>query len=130
MTLSASPLQRACLYWLPSFLYAAAIFYLSHQSEIPEPARVLPAYVWHFLEYGFFAATLSWSATTGYSRTFSAGRKLSVGFLSIIYAISDEFHQSYIPGREASFGDVAADALGTFVFLALAYFLKNDAGEF
>ena len=30
----------------------------------------------------------------------------------ILYAISDEYHQSFIPGREASFKDVGVDALG------------------
>lgn len=34
-----------------------------------------------------------------------------VGFV-ILYAISDEFHQSFIPGRGASFRDVCIDTLG------------------
>lgn len=34
-----------------------------------------------------------------------------VGFV-ILYAISDEFHQSFIPGRGASFKDVCIDTLG------------------
>ena len=34
-----------------------------------------------------------------------------VGFV-ILYAISDEYHQSFIPGRGASFRDVCIDILG------------------
>lgn len=34
-----------------------------------------------------------------------------VGFV-ILYAISDEYHQSFIPGRGASFRDVCIDTLG------------------
>ena len=34
-----------------------------------------------------------------------------VGFV-ILYAISDEYHQSFIPGRGASFIDVCIDTLG------------------
>lgn len=34
-----------------------------------------------------------------------------VGFV-MLYAISDEFHQSFIPGRGASFKDVCIDTLG------------------
>lgn len=34
-----------------------------------------------------------------------------VGFV-ILYAISDEFHQSFIPGRGTSFKDVCIDTLG------------------
>lgn len=34
-----------------------------------------------------------------------------VGFV-ILYAISDEYHQSFVPGREASFRDICIDTLG------------------
>lgn len=34
-----------------------------------------------------------------------------IGFV-ILYAISDEFHQSFIPGREATFKDIVIDTLG------------------
>ena len=32
--------------------------------------------------------------------------------ITIIYAAFDEFHQSFVPGREASLGDFIFDALG------------------
>ncbi len=35
--------------------------------------------------------------------------------LSVIYAISDEYHQSFVPGRSASAGDVLFDASGAFI---------------
>jgi VanZ family protein len=38
----------------------------------------------------------------------------------IVYAITDELHQSIIPGRRASFGDVGYDSIGAgIVFLKL-----------
>ena len=33
-------------------------------------------------------------------------------FISVLYAASDELHQSFVPGRTASTGDVLVDALG------------------
>lgn len=36
---------------------------------------------------------------------------LAAGF-SVAYGITDEFHQSFIPGRIPSFGDLTADAFG------------------
>jgi VanZ family protein len=30
----------------------------------------------------------------------------------LLYAIGDEFHQSFVPSRTASFGDVTIDLLG------------------
>jgi VanZ family protein len=34
---------------------------------------------------------------------------------AVLYGLSDEVHQSFIPGRDASVGDVVADALGALL---------------
>ena len=39
--------------------------------------------------------------------------------LAILYAVSDEWHQAFIPGRTATFRDVCIDAAGGMVGLAL-----------
>ncbi len=35
----------------------------------------------------------------------------------VLFAISDEFHQSFVPGRSASFMDIGLDLLGIFLGL-------------
>ena len=40
--------------------------------------------------------------------------------LTSIYAVSDEFHQYFVPGREASAGDLIADFIGGFIGSSLA----------
>jgi len=46
--------------------------------------------------------------------------------LGIAYGFSDEFHQSFVPGRTATFGDLAADGLGTLAGVILyLYFLRR-----
>lgn len=35
--------------------------------------------------------------------------------LSVIYALTDEWHQSYVPGRSASLGDVGIDTVGATI---------------
>lgn len=45
--------------------------------------------------------------------------------LTIIYAISDEWHQSFVPGRSASAGDVAIDSAGACIALAAVTFFKR-----
>ena len=42
--------------------------------------------------------------------------------LATLYGVSDEFHQSFVPGRESSGWDVLADfvgsSLGVFIYVA------------
>ena len=37
--------------------------------------------------------------------------------VTILYGFADEFHQLYVPGRSADMSDMAADALGGFLFI-------------
>ena len=34
---------------------------------------------------------------------------------SLLYGISDEYHQSFVPGREAGVADAIADTIGGFL---------------
>ncbi len=45
--------------------------------------------------------------------------------LAVLYAISDEFHQSFVPGRTASPWDVCIDAIGGFIGLGLWYWIRT-----
>jgi VanZ family protein len=45
-------------------------------------------------------------------------------FLTVLYAISDEYHQSFTPGRHSSGYDVIIDACGAIMALSLLYKLK------
>lgn len=50
-----------------------------------------------------------------------------VGFV-ILYAISDEYHQRFIPGREASFRDIFIDTLGGIsgvLVVKMMFYTKN-----
>ena len=40
---------------------------------------------------------------------------------AVLYAVSDEYHQSYVPGRHAAAMDVAIDAFGAFAMLGTVY---------
>lgn len=46
----------------------------------------------------------------------------------LVYAIGDEFHQSFIPGREATFRDVCIDTLGGIsgvIVVKVMFYTKN-----
>lgn len=71
-------------------------------------------------------AVLSWFYLYGLSRSFSAARDwnrkraLTAVLFSALYALSDEWHQSFSPERTATVRDVGWDGLGAV--LGQAYF--------
>lgn len=98
----------------PVLAYAALIFILSSLSSFPETVSLDSGYdkLAHFAEYFFFGALLRrWFTSTDRYRVRWRALGMAI-FIGTIYALSDEWHQSFVPGRDASLGDVLFDALG------------------
>jgi VanZ family protein len=98
--------------WGPALVCAALIFYASSRSTVPVSLGGGKDKLAHFAAYSVFGLALGYArARTGLPFAVAA----LVGFL---YALSDELHQSFVPGRAAEFGDWVADALGVLAGLA------------
>lgn len=78
----------------------------------------------------FTLTLLAYWAFSKYSPYYVSGRPLPWAMtFSIIYAISDEYHQTLVPGRHGVYTDVLIDAVGIVVAGLLIYWirsLKND----
>jgi VanZ family protein len=61
----------------------------------------------HFAGYALLAAAWAWALPGRLPR-----RLLLAAGISFLYAVSDEYHQSFVEGRTASADDVAIDSLG------------------
>lgn len=93
--------------WVPVFLWMGVIFTISSVSQV----KVAQVFFWdymfkktaHMSEY-FILYVLLFRATKG--------NWLWSYVLTLIYSISDEFHQSFVPGRTAALYDLAFDASG------------------
>ena len=105
-----------------AILYAsvcmAGIFYLSSlpSEELPgwRPSD-LGSTLAHVVAYG----VLGWCFILIFHRFQISGVRLWIGVmvLVLLYGISDEIHQSFVPTRMPSIGDVAADGLGGLIAL-------------
>jgi VanZ family protein len=112
-------------FWLPALLYAGLIFWLSSRPS-PEAIRWIPIIaklkLVHIIEYGILYGLL-WYAIT---RTTSLN-KIEVFALAltltVLYGLTDEFHQIFVCGRTCRFADVAADGVGGMIVEA-CIFLK------
>lgn len=112
---------RRFIWILPAAL-ALSIAWLSHQSQLPGGVELPHPLDWlaHATAFGALAAAgeLAWRATD--RRTPVYRRHLILFGAALLYALLDEWHQSFVPGRDASWGDLAADACGAALGLALA----------
>ena len=105
------------LYWAPVALYAALIFFLSSLSDtdvyvpplsIPHGDKVL-----HALLYGPLAI-LTYRAFRSAGSTWSATHAMFLAVAaSTAYGMTDEFHQAFVPMRDANVWDLLADGIGS-----------------
>ena len=107
-------MKRILLSWVPALIWMSAIFAFSASPSLPEaPGRVLDVVVKktaHVLEYGLLAC-LYLRGLRRFSRNGEILRLIAVG-LCLAYALSDEYHQSFVPGRNGRLLDVAVDGVG------------------
>jgi len=70
----------------------------------------------HISEYGVLAILIlgALTKTTRHPRLFST----ALG-LCILYAATDEFHQSFVPSRDSAVRDVAYDSAGSLIGLGI-----------
>jgi VanZ family protein len=112
--------RRAWLGWGPAVLWGALLFILSSQPALPSPPGVNDKQA-HAAAYGVLAL-LCLMGLTGWRWRRVAGASVLAAFaLAVLYGISDEIHQAFVPGRTPDVADVAADAAGAALALAGAW---------
>ena len=116
--------RRWALAWAPAAAWAALIFLASAQSDlvfVPDASvDLVVRKVGHAAVFGILALLL-WRAfvtTTRLRRPWAWALALA-----ILYAISDELHQGGVAGRYPSPVDVAIDAAGALIAVAIVAFL-------
>lgn len=111
--MKSSHIRSFLFYWLPPLLWMALIYYGSAQPTLPSLTHSLldslVKYGAHFMEYAVLA--LLWYRAI-YSRFPHPMIQPLAFIIVVVYALSDEFHQSFVPGRSATWQDVAADVIG------------------
>jgi VanZ family protein len=99
----------------------AAIFYVSSLSQpVVPPGGDKP---WHLLAYlGLGVVTIR--AVAGGLPAAIAWRTAAVAIaIAVGYAVTDEFHQMFVPGRSAQLSDLLADAIGVVAGISLCWVL-------
>lgn len=79
----------------------------------------------HFLEYLVLGISLFWTVRDLRKRA-SFGIPWAVGAL---YAVTDEVHQYFVPGRSCELRDVLIDACGVAAGVAIVWWRRRRATE-
>jgi len=119
-------LKRFLANYGPLILYAALIFGVSSIPKLPTPDIGITFIdkIAHFLEYAVFII-LALRAFVQPPIAAKGYRLYLIGMLAaLVYAVADEYHQSYVPGRTADWYDVVADSLGIWCG-AMGYMLMG-----
>ncbi len=100
------------------------IFFLSAQSRLPDLSPslsdALQDIFGHFFAYGALALLVFWTLEAfGISRP-----ALWTLVFILLYALSDEYHQSFVPGRHPDVFDIATDLVGAGVALAALWLVR------
>lgn len=100
--------------FLPAIIWMGIIFYLSSGPTDSVPIHDTTS------RFIFFKSLHVITYAILYSTYFLASKKRGLSlFLTILYGITDEFHQSYVPGRTARVTDLIFDSLGGVLGLLL-----------
>jgi len=101
-------MTRVLSAWLPVVAWAALIFTLSSISDLGTGLGgwdLLLRKIAHATEY----------AVLGLLLLRALGRELPAAAVGIAYAVTDEVHQAFVPGRQGAAVDVLVDSVGVLL---------------
>jgi VanZ family protein len=110
-----------------TLLIAILIFYISSLSFAPSTSTSssIKPILYHILIFFIFSFFLSLTILKGKNKLLI----IPTIIISILYAISDELHQFFVPGRNFSLIDIFLDSLGiitaSLIYITILEIRKN-----
>jgi VanZ family protein len=121
-------MRKILRYWLPVILWMMVIFAFSGRQKVALTDSYALSFLFfkilHLIEYIFLYMVC-------YRAFFNTGTRKDKAFLyafiiTLLYAITDEIHQRFVPTREGKLRDVIIDVIGGgFGWVMIAQFLPK-----
>jgi VanZ family protein len=107
--------KKLAFYYLPPLVWMGLIFFLSsfHTIQVTEVhwQNFLTRKAAHIIEYAVLS--FLYFRVLNKLSNYTTVKKLLVSFLlAFLYALTDEYHQTFVPGRTGKFFDLGVDFLG------------------
>lgn len=130
-----TPRQKLLVLWLRLFFWCAIIFifsaipnYKGTQTDFETLHGLFDFFsrkTAHLLEYMLLTIFFFRAAEKSWEELFRYHFLLSFGF-SLIFSVSDEWHQTFVFGRTGSVSDVFLDSIGSLVGYGYCCFRDNE----
>jgi len=104
-----------------SLVLSNVLEFVTNRQDIQMPALLIRKAA-HFLEY-FVLGFLLYKSFNICSR--SKAKVLKPAAVGVFYAMTDEVHQFFVPGRAMQLTDVGIDSLGVFSAICILYFFSE-----
>jgi len=115
------------LYLLPALGYMGLIFWMSSYPS-PEALKHFPIFgvikLVHLVEYGILALFWVWGLAHAFSWHWWRITSTSA-LITFFWGISDEMHQSFVPGRTACLADALTDLLAALLAIGMITFIRG-----
>jgi len=121
---------HAVLRTVPMIVVMGTIFFLSAQPGDNLSLALLPGIdkAAHAVAYGMLALTVLFAFSEDHRKNHLRTVMLLTLIFCVAYGVSDEFHQSFVPGRSPSVFDIVADCFGA-VAASLIYVKRRERGR-
>jgi len=98
--------------WAPVLLVMAVIFFASSLSDLSALPSEVSDKTGHFVGYAVLGVAVLRAMARARLSGVTARSAVLAWVVCLAYGASDEFHQSFVPGRTPALDDLAADAAG------------------
>lgn len=118
-------IKQLIIYYTPVILWALLIFIFSSQTVLASLSLSVPDFIFkktaHMFVFGVLYFLLFRALVNTFDQKHSKIFWLLAFSFCLLYAISDEYHQSFTPGRHPSLRDIGYDSLGMFIAFTRIY---------
>ena len=125
--IESNKLRKFLKYQLPAILWITAIFIQSSISKLSTPDLGFKSQdkLAHLVEFAILAFLLRRAFFYYPNAKWREKWYLLTLLVGGCYAVFDEIHQAFVPGRTAVLYDVLADVIGVLIVINIYRFLKN-----
>jgi VanZ family protein len=117
-------MKKFLKFWLPVLIWAGIIFWLSSIPDLESGLKedFLLRKIAHILEYAILTFLLFRAIA---QEKINFVKTLILGIIiAFFYSVSDEYHQTFIQGRQGSLKDIGIDGIGILI-TGLVWYIKN-----